>query len=161
MGGPLTCSKKASQTPGATFSPRGRLSKHGDWVHCGFVRTYTELFLCWEKRVCPSLRLRRCHQTRGHTTTGLLLGHGQNGIESRKGNTLGILLAGGHPGPECTLGPPLERRGGLRVAVWLFVFTADPHNHRGRHIALHTRLPCHGDITCHPRELGPQTVDTK
>lgn len=47
------------------------------------------------------------------------------------------------------------------MAVWLFVFTADPHNHRGPHAALHTRVPCHGDVTCHPWELGPQTVDTK
>lgn len=65
------------------------------------------------------------------------------------------MLAGVYPGPGA-IWASLGRRGGLRVAVWLFVFTADPHNHRGPHIALHTHLPCHGDITYYPETQPPK-----
>lgn len=40
------------------------------------------------------------------------------------------------------------------MAVWLFVFTADPIT-TGDPIALHTHLPCHGDYLL-PRELSPK-----
>lgn len=77
---------------------------------------HTQSYFSAGRRGSAPLHDYGCHQTRGHTTMGLLLGHGQNGIESRKGNTLGDTFGRKCPGPECTLGPPLERRGGL---VWL------------------------------------------